>query len=246
MKTVGDALRLLRVISAALSLVLSGCAAHPLTDATQASVFARGSLLPATYLEALDQEYGQIIAAEKRRYDWSAAHHFEQKRASLRAGSSVAPEDPKAWSIADPGLVRDLGKARKCLTILIPDVGDNGQATAPACELRTREPMSMAHALARFDCWVESGSDATPSDTGAPCRSEFMASLAYLADSAERSCSKEIAASVTACLKDLSPTTSSRADPVETPLFILQTLAAVPSTLSSRRPSTNATSEALP
>lgn len=185
----GNVGRLL-LVSAALAFCASGCVSvepgnvSPSSPQTNSYDFSAGGTV-ATFPGVLRQEYAQIVATEKRRYDWRSAEIFQKKLDQVAAGSAVTAEVPSAWAITDSTLRHDLKEARSCLMVFVPDLSSNGSEIAPACDLRATQPVAAAHGIGRFDCWVESGVDFKPEDTGAPCRSEFIASFTYLSRAAE-------------------------------------------------------------
>ena len=114
---------------------------------------------------ALVDEYRQIAAFEyDKMQDWRDADRWAEKGLTAAQGNDVKPTTLKEWDLPAEHQT-ELSIARTQLVSAL----DRGA--------RTKAPMAVAEAQAKFDCWVEQQEENWQTAHIAACRNQFMAAM---------------------------------------------------------------------
>jgi OmpA-OmpF porin, OOP family len=122
------------------------------------------------FTRAMAEEYRQFSVFEAdTMYDWPDAAYLARKGLAAARGEVVLPEDPANWDM-QAALVDELSAARSRLTTML-DAGG-----------RDTNPVLMARAQGRFDCWVENAEENHQPMAIQACRDEFYTATHVLLD----------------------------------------------------------------
>lgn len=148
-----------------LTAALAGCARYEAPPQELAQHMAASQALNADgngYRDTLVRQYRQLASYEhdEMKDDHSANIYAEKAVVAARDGD-VPPEDPQAWNVDAPDIQQGYMQLESAKT--------HGGAK--------HEPVSMAIAQSRFDCWVEQQNEGFQPADIARCREGFHGAI---------------------------------------------------------------------
>lgn len=121
------------------------------------------------------RDYSELLLA---RYDWWSSKYFADKGLMITEGFEPPPEDPKDWNISK-GELPELEKARASLLEIVND------------DTKRTKPKLSAHAVASYDCCVESMDDGWQNPRIERCRDALFTALTKLSARRAKEAPKE-------------------------------------------------------
>jgi OOP family OmpA-OmpF porin len=144
----------------AFALLLGACAGNEVDSLANAPVSGD------VYRDQLATNYAEFAKYESdEMYDMTSASHFAQKGMEALKGTTVQPEQPEKWGIANKDMMSDLQGARTQLV---------GSLNRGASE---KLPADTARAMVSYDCWVEQSAEAWQYKDIAGCRENFKSAM---------------------------------------------------------------------
>jgi OOP family OmpA-OmpF porin len=142
------------------ALLLGACAGN------QIDALNKAPLSGNAYRDQLSANYAEFAKYElKEMYDETSASHFAKKGMEALKGTTVQPEQPEKWDIANAEMKSDLQGARAQL------IGSLNKGAAD------KLPADAARAMVSYDCWVEQSAEAWQYKDIAGCRENFKSAM---------------------------------------------------------------------